>query len=121
MIVGAGHDLQLVEQLASRDALMEDGTMFTAAELEAARRRADPAAALATAFSAKEAFFKAMPIQTGWCWSDLEIRREASGRPCVDFHGDLRRIMEAEGWSARVSISHSGAYVSTFVLIEKQA
>jgi holo-[acyl-carrier protein] synthase len=114
MIVGIGHDLQAVGEMEGRPALVEPELVFTPSEVDRAAGRTERFAAL---FSAKEAFFKAMPLQAGWCWTDLEIGHEQSGRPVVRCHGELERLMRRQGWNAKVSISHSGTYVSVVAII----
>jgi holo-[acyl-carrier protein] synthase len=117
VIVGLGHDLQLVSELSERRDLLEQDVFFRTTELEAFRRGRDSILGLAAAFSAKESFFKAVPVQCGWVWSDLEVTRTAGGRPALVYHGDLHGIMRSRGWTARLSVSHSGQYVSTVVIV----
>jgi holo-[acyl-carrier protein] synthase len=117
-IVGIGHDLQLVHELEGREALCERDVVFGALELSKAVNGPSPLRALATLFSVKEAFFKAIPVQSGWFWCELELQRDERGRPHFGFTGALAELMETHHWSAQVSISHCGPYVSTVVLLQ---
>ena len=121
MIIGIGHDLELCEELAGRQSLFEPNVMFTEHELVLAVEGKDDAErliALATLFSAKKAFFKALPVQSGWLWCELELLRDGAGRPHFRYGGALGELMLREGWSALLSISHGGAYVSSVVLLQ---
>jgi holo-[acyl-carrier protein] synthase len=112
-----GHDLQLISEMDERTELAEPGVMFTEAELCVTRGTRDHARCIAALFSVKEAFFKAIPLQSGWFWTELELDHEASGRPTLRFTGALAQLMRERAWTADVSLSHSGQYVSSFVVI----
>jgi holo-[acyl-carrier protein] synthase len=117
-VVGIGHDLQLLSELEGRPALSEPELLFSVRELEVtAAAGCGRLLELATRFSVKEAFFKALPVQSGWLWCELELERNEQGRPFLNFRGALRQLMAYHGWTAQVSVSHSGAYVSSFVVI----
>jgi len=65
---------------------------------------------LAARFAAKEAVLKA--LGTGWrsgiAWTDVEVVREASGRPTVRLHGQAARAAGSLGVEAWVlSLSHT--------------
>jgi phosphopantetheinyl transferase (holo-ACP synthase) len=53
----------------------------------------------------------------GGYWTDIEIGHDAERAPVIRLHGALRERFERRGWRALVSISHSGDYVSTVVVI----
>ena len=112
-----GHDIQEIAGLEARTALLEPDLVFTEGELQRIRLSDRPQQKLAGYFSAKEAFFKAMPVSPYWRWSDLELCQHAGGRPYFAFHGALCELMQVQGLSAEVSISHSGAYASSVVLL----
>lgn len=78
---------------------------------------------LATRFSAKEAFSKAigMGMHMPMTWRDCEILNEPSGKPFVRLHGALALWFEARGLRAHVTVSDETDYVATFVVVEAGA
>jgi holo-[acyl-carrier protein] synthase len=78
---------------------------------------------LATRFSAKESFSKAigMGMHMPMTWRDCEILNEPSGKPFVRLHGELARWFEARGLRAHVTVSDETDYVATFVVVEADA
>ena len=76
---------------------------------------------LATRFSAKEAFSKA--IGTGMrlpmTWRNCEIAKAASGKPGVALHGELAAWFAARNLSAHVTVSDEQDYVVAFVVVER--
>src|ERR1700712_4533938 len=62
---------------------------------------------LATRFSAKEAFSKAIGLgmRTPMTWRGCEIAKRSSGKPEIRLHGALAEWFEARGLSAHVSVS----------------
>ncbi|MEO6362731.1 MAG: holo-ACP synthase [Caldimonas sp.] len=77
---------------------------------------------LATRFSAKEAFSKAIGLgmRTPMTWRGCEVVRQASGKPEIRLHGELARWFEARGLSAHVSVSDEADYATSFVVVEKK-
>lgn len=117
MLIGVGNDLQAIGELAAREGLSEPGIFFTEDELAYVARARLPQQTMAALFSAKEAFFKAVPDAGGGFWTDIEIAHDAHRKPFFRLHGALLRTFEEQGWSALLSISHSGDYVSTVVIV----
>ena len=76
---------------------------------------------LATRFSAKEAFSKAIGLgmRTPMTWRDCEVVKAASGKPHIRLHGELAAWFRARGLSAHVSITDETDYAASFVVIEK--
>ncbi|MEP7139286.1 MAG: holo-ACP synthase [Caldimonas sp.] len=76
---------------------------------------------LATRFSAKEAFSKAIGLgmRTPMTWRGCEIAKQPSGKPEIRLHGALARWFSARGLSAHVSVSDEADYASTFVVVER--
>lgn len=76
---------------------------------------------LATRFSAKEAFSKAvgMGMRMPMTWRDCEILNEPSGKPYVVLHGALREWCEARGLRAHVTVTDETDYAASFVVIEQ--
>lgn len=78
---------------------------------------------LATRFSAKEAFSKAigMGMVMPMTWRLCEIGKLASGKPTIVLHGVLKEWFEARGLSAHVSVTDETDYAASFCVIEKIA
>lgn len=77
---------------------------------------------LATRFSAKEAFSKA--IGTGMhqpmSWRLCEIINQPGGRPVIVLHGGLKTWFEARGLVAHVTLTDETDYAASFVVVEKK-
>ena len=75
---------------------------------------------LATRFSAKEAFSKAigMGMHMPMTWRDCEILNERSGKPYVQLRGELAGWFAQRGLVAHVSVTDETDYVATFVVVE---
>ena len=75
---------------------------------------------LATRFSAKEAFSKAigLGLHMPMTWRDCEILNERSGKPVIRLHGALAAWFEARGLVAHVTVTDETDYVATFVVVE---
>lgn len=76
---------------------------------------------LATRFSAKEAFSKAvgMGMRMPMTWRDCEILNEPSGKPVIVLHGALREWCEQRGLRAHVTVTDETDYAASFVVIEQ--
>ena len=76
---------------------------------------------LATRFSAKEAFSKAigLGIHTPMTWSACEILNEPSGKPVIRLSGALAAWFAERSLMAHVSVSDESEYVAAFVVVEK--
>lgn len=76
---------------------------------------------LATRFSAKEAFSKAIGLgmRMPMTWRLCEIAKAPSGKPSVVVHGVLKDWFEAKGLSAQVSLSDETDYAVSFVVVER--
>ena len=76
---------------------------------------------LATRFSAKEAFSKAIGLgmRMPMTWRNCEIAKAASGKPEIVLHGPLKEWFEAKGLAAHVSVTDETDYAASFVLVEK--
>jgi len=88
-----------------------------------ARSQARGLAFLATRFSAKEAFSKAIGLGMHWpmTWRALQTLNEASGKPVVKASGELAEWLAARGITARVSITDERDYAVAFVIAETEA
>ena len=77
---------------------------------------------LATRFSAKEAFSKAVGLgmRMPMTWRLCEISKLPSGKPAIVLHGGLKTWFEAQGLSAHVSVTDETDYAASFVVVEKK-
>lgn len=109
------HGIDLVSVARIRAMVEEHGErflarVFTPHELECAGDGPRRDEHLAARFAAKEAILKA--LGTGWAagigWTDVELRREASGKPSIVLSGHASKVAEDQGlrhWA--VSLSHT--------------
>ena len=76
---------------------------------------------LATRFSAKEAFSKAVGLgmRMPMTWRSCEIANERSGKPYIVLHGELKQWFEAQGLAAHVTVTDETDYAASFVIVEK--
>lgn len=117
MLIGLGHDIQNLSEFDRAGNIQESCAFFTSEECAYSRHAASPTKSLAAMFAAKEAFFKACPVQRNFSWTDLEVVRDFCGAPSFTFHSDLASAFREKRWRAYVSISHSGDYVSAVVIL----
>ena len=75
---------------------------------------------LATRFSAKEAFSKAVGLgmRMPMTWRLCEVGKLPSGQPVVVLHGGLKTWFEARGLQAHVSVTDETDYAASFVVVE---
>jgi holo-[acyl-carrier protein] synthase len=75
---------------------------------------------LATRFSVKEAFSKAIGLGMHWpmTWRALQTLNEASGKPVAVASGELAGWLDARGITARVTLSDERDYAVSFVIAE---
>jgi holo-[acyl-carrier protein] synthase len=77
---------------------------------------------LATRFSAKEAFSKAigMGMRMPMTWKLCEVGKLPSGKPVIVLHGVLKDWCEARGLSALVTVTDETDYAASFVVVEQK-
>lgn len=75
---------------------------------------------LATRFSAKEAFSKAigLGLHMPMTWRACEILNAPSGQPVVRLHGALAEWFEQRRLVAHVSLSDESDYAAAFVVVQ---
>jgi len=75
---------------------------------------------LATRFSAKEAFSKAigLGIRSPMSWRACEILNEPGGKPFLRLSGALAEWFEQRGLVGHVSVSDETDYAGSFVVVE---
>jgi len=78
---------------------------------------------LATRFSAKEAFSKAigLGIRSPMRWADCQILNQPSGKPVVVLSGALAQWFAERSLVAHVSVSDETDYATAFVVVEVKA
>ena len=131
MIFGIGTDICDVRRI--RVAVERHGDRFARrvladAELAVWRRRGErwPERGLrylATRFSAKEAFSKAVGLgmRLPMTWRTCEIANLPSGKPVIVLHGALRDWFEAQRLVAHVTVTDETDYAASFVVVEQKA
>ncbi|MPW17091.1 holo-ACP synthase [Paraburkholderia sp. CNPSo 3157] len=85
-----------------------------------ARSQARGLAFLATRFSVKEAFSKAIGLGMRWpmTWRTLQTLNEASGRPVCVASGELAEWLAERGITSQVTLSDERDYAASFVIAE---
>ena len=75
---------------------------------------------LATRFSAKEAFSKAIGLgmRMPMTWRDCEVVKAPSGKPEIRLHGPLAAWFDARGLRAHVTVTDESEYAASFVVVE---
>ena len=128
MVYGIGTDICDVRRI--RQSLERHGERFAAkiladAEMQTWRNRSARwpergVRYLATRFSAKEAFSKAigLGLHAPMTWQRCEIINLPSGQPVVNCHGPLAQWMAERGLQAKVSLSDESDYAVSFVIVE---
>ena len=76
---------------------------------------------LATRFSAKEAFSKAigMGMRMPMTWRHCEIAKAPSGKPEIVLHGALKVWFDARHLNAHVTVTDETDYAASFVVVEQ--
>jgi holo-[acyl-carrier protein] synthase len=76
---------------------------------------------LATRFSAKEAFSKAIGLgmRMPMTWRLCEISKVASGKPEIVLHGGLKDWFNEKGMTAHITITDESDYAASFCVVEK--
>jgi len=124
MIVGTGIDIIEVARIG--EAIERFGPRFleriyTSVEIRYCQSKHNATERFAARFAAKEAALKARG--TGWRlgvqWKDVEVRREAGGRPTIDFSGKAAEVAARLGARrASLSLSHTAEQAIAQVILE---
>lgn len=129
MIYGIGTDICDVRRI--RASLERHGERFAArvlAEAELATWRHRSARwpergvrYLATRFSAKEAFSKAIGLGMvmPMTWRHCEVANLSSGQPTIVLHGALKAWFEARALRVHLSLSDESDYAASFCVVEQ--
>jgi holo-[acyl-carrier protein] synthase len=75
---------------------------------------------LATRFSAKEAFSKAVGLgmRMPMTWRLCEISNLPSGQPVIVLHGQLKEWFAAQGLRAHITVTDESEYAASFCVVE---
>ena len=131
MIYGIGTDICDVRRI--RDSLERHGDRFAEkvlaeAELRTWRERSRRwpergVRYLATRFSAKEAFSKAigMGMRMPMTWRACEVAKLPSGQPTIVLHGALKEWFEARRLTAHLSVTDETDYAASFCVVEAKS
>ena len=124
MIVGSGIDLAeigRIQKSIDRYGARFLDRVYTPAEQAYCLRKRNSAESLAARFAAKEAGAKALGtgISQGVGWLEIEVVREPSGRPTIQFHGRAAQIAAHLGVAhAALSITHTADLAMSSVVLE---
>ncbi len=131
MIVGIGTDICDVRRV--RESLLRHGERFARKVLSdaefaqwqtrSARWPERGVRFVATRFSAKEAFSKAIGLgmRMPMTWRSCEISNLSSGAPVIVLHGELKAWFESKGYKAHVSVTDETDYAASFCVVESGA
>ncbi|MGE0755060.1 MAG: holo-ACP synthase [Alphaproteobacteria bacterium] len=120
MILATGIDLtdiRRIEQTLARFGAQFENRVFTKAEQEKAKSRAEAgiqtvAATYAKRFAAKEACIKALGMK-GINWLDMEVSNADNGAPSLTLHGEAKQYLQRltpEGHRPVLFLSLTDAY-----------
>ncbi|MDZ7891624.1 MAG: holo-ACP synthase [Rhodoferax sp.] len=128
MIYGIGTDICDVRRI--RASVERHGERFAAKVLSEAELKTWKARSarwperglryLATRFSAKESFSKAVGLgmRMPMSWKLCEIANERSGKPVIVLHGELKTWFEEKGLQAHITVTDETDYAASFCVVE---
>jgi holo-[acyl-carrier protein] synthase len=115
-------DVARVERMLDRFGERVLQRLLTPEERAYCVERVHPAPHVAARIAAKEAGFKALARDADArriSWTDLEVVRDAEGRPSLRLHGRARAAAERFGVTdVHVSITHERAHAAAFVVMQ---
>jgi holo-[acyl-carrier protein] synthase len=124
MVLGLGSDLIEIARIEASIARYGNRfveRIFTAEEIAYCQRKRNAAESFAARFAAKEAGAKALGtgISYGIAWSEIEVRREPSGKPTLHWSGRaLARAQRLGVQRTALTLTHSGAMALAVVIVE---
>lgn len=128
MIYGIGTDICDVRRI--RESVERHGERFARKVLSDAEFRTWQARSarwperglryLATRFSAKESFSKAigMGMRMPMTWRLCEIANVSSGKPIIVLHGELKDWFESQQLQAHITVTDETDYAASFCVVE---
>ena len=125
MIYGIGVDLIEIERMQraiTRTGIRLIERLYTDVEQVYCRTQHSPYACYAARFAAKEAFLKALGtgLRQHMRWRDIEVCRDALGKPSLRLYGYLQERCIAEDIRhIHLSLSHSTTCAIAQVILER--
>ena len=114
-------DLDRIERMLSTKGQHAMARLFTPDERAYLDTRPDPTGNAAARIAAKEAVYKAMqslPGARAIGWRDIEVTRDAEGRPAIRLHGLAERLaQEVGGVTIQVSLTHSATSAGAVAVV----
>jgi holo-[acyl-carrier protein] synthase len=124
-VIGVGIDLvdlDRVRQLLTHKGEQAMLRFFSERERAYLATRADPTGHAAARIAAKEAVYKAMqslPGARAIGWREIEVTRDAEGRPAIELHGVAARLSsESGGLRIQISLTHSALSAGAIAVVE---
>ena len=124
-VIGVGIDLVDLERVRVLLANKGDRAMtrfFSDLEREYLATRADATGHAAARIAAKEAVYKAMQSLQGARaigWKEIEVSRDAEGKPAIALHGLAARLSEKSGGlRIQISLTHSATSAGAIAIVE---
>jgi holo-[acyl-carrier protein] synthase len=124
-VVGVGIDLVDLDRIR---ALLNDkgehamARLFSDDERRYLATRPDATGHAAARIAAKEAVYKAMqalPGARGVGWREIEVSRDAEGRPAIRLHGLAARVSQDRGGlHIKISLTHSTTAAGAIAIVE---
>jgi len=124
MILGHGVDVTDIARI--EDALARFGDRFVErtycdSEIAYCRPMGSPGPHYAARFAAKEAVAKAFGVGIGGQvgWRDVEVTRDAEGRPAIVLHGAAEKLARDRGVTrVHLALSHAAGCAWASVILE---
>jgi holo-[acyl-carrier protein] synthase len=123
-VIGVGVDLVDLERIARLLASKGEHAMqrfFTDEERTYLNTRPEPTGHAAARIAAKEAVYKALqalPGARGVGWREIEVVRDADGRPAIRLHGLAAQLAaEHGGLTVQVSLTHSAVSAGAVAVV----
>jgi holo-[acyl-carrier protein] synthase len=114
-------DLDRIGRMLSTKGQHAMARLFTPEERAYLDSRPDPTGNAAARIAAKEAVYKAMqslPGARAIGWRDIEVTRDAEGRPAIRLHGLAERLaQEVGGVTIQVSLTHSATSAGAVAVV----
>ncbi len=125
MIFGTGIDIveiaRIKKSLANHSPRFE-AKIFTPGEIDYCQNKAEPGIHFAARFAAKEAVMKCLGtgMDRGITFKDIEVFREASGKPLIRMHGKGKELFDQLKIKViHISISHDKNFAVAQAIAEK--
>jgi holo-[acyl-carrier protein] synthase len=124
-VIGVGIDLVDLERVRVLLANKGEQAMvrfFSAREREYLATRPDATGHAAARIAAKEAVYKAMQAlegARGIGWREIEVSRDAEGKPAIELYGLAARLsQESGGLRIQISLTHSTTSAGAIAIVE---